>query len=124
MGSTEGAYRRVVGARRGRSSGSSGRASSAIPSSSTASPRPPRRASNASGRRPAQAGPNGAQIADRARTAFTDAMGTGFLAAAIVSAVGVALVVAFLPAHGVDAGESFDDEPAREATPVGDRVAS
>ena len=72
----------------------------------------------------AQAGPNGAQIADRARTAFTDAMGTGFLAAAIVSAVGVALVVAFLPAHGVDAGESFDDEPAREVTPVGDRVAS
>jgi len=59
----------------------------------------------------AQAGPDGTQIAERARQAFTDAMAVGFLAAAIVSALGVVLVIAFLPAQGVDAGETFDDEP-------------
>ncbi len=72
----------------------------------------------------AQAGPDGAQIAERARVAFTDAMATGFVAAAIVSAIGVALVVAFLPAHGIDAGESFDDEAPPEAAPASGRAAS
>ena len=59
-----------------------------------------------------QGGPEGAAMADRARAAFVDAMGAGFLAAAIVSALGVALVLAFLPAHGVDVGETFDDAAA------------
>lgn len=62
----------------------------------------------------AQAGPDGAPIAERATAAFTDAMAVGFFAAAIISAIGVALVVAFLPAHGVDAGETFDDEVTPE----------
>ena len=56
-----------------------------------------------------EGGPEGAAMADRARAAFVDAMGAGFLAAAVISALGVVLVLAFLPAHGVDAGETFDD---------------
>ncbi|MGE3962069.1 MAG: MFS transporter [Dehalococcoidia bacterium] len=71
----------------------------------------------------AQAGPGGAQLAERARLAFTDAMATGFLAAAFVSALGIVLVIAFLPAHGVDAGESFDDAAA-EPAPAGGQAAS
>lgn len=59
-----------------------------------------------------QSGPEGATIAAQARVAFTEAMATGFVAAAVISAVGVALVVAFLPAHGVDAGETFEDATA------------
>jgi Na+/melibiose symporter-like transporter len=63
----------------------------------------------------AQAGPGGPEMAERARQAFTDAMAVGFFAAAIISAIGVVLVIAFLPSHGVDAGERFDDEPGGES---------
>ncbi len=70
-----------------------------------------------------QGGPEGAAIADRARGAFVDAMGAGFLAAAIISALGVVLVIAFLPAHGVDAGETFEDATA-PGGPLADDAAS
>lgn len=58
----------------------------------------------------AQSGPQGAPLAQAAREAFVDAMSAGFVAAAAIALLGVIVVVAFLPAHGVDAGETFDDD--------------
>ncbi|MCK9496618.1 MAG: MFS transporter [Dehalococcoidia bacterium] len=60
-----------------------------------------------------QSGAQGEPIAEQAKQAFSDAMAAGFIAAALISALGVLLVILFLPAHGVDAGETFEDAEAR-----------
>ena len=57
----------------------------------------------------AQAGPAGTPLADQARVAFADSMAFGFIAGAVVTALGVVLVLVYLPAYGVDAGETFEE---------------
>ncbi len=58
----------------------------------------------------AQSGPQGGAVALAAREAFVDAMSAGFIAGAVVAAMGAAIAAVFLPAHGIDAGEDFEDD--------------
>jgi hypothetical protein len=56
-------------------------------------------------------GPNGAVLAESARLAFVDSMGIGLAFGAGVAFLGALVALVFLPAHGQDVGDDFDDAP-------------
>lgn len=59
----------------------------------------------------ARSGPAGEHLAEVARQSFLHAMALGLRAGALVAILGAVVAIAFLPAHGEDAGLDFE-EPA------------